>query len=616
MKEFLLLAVGAFCPLAFAEFATPESVFADPPVSARVGVWWHWMGAQVTKEGIVRDLDWMAEMGVNSATVFAMADSTTPWAKRIANIPTDIGHPYSEAWWSCFRFACAEGRKRGIGIGLHNCPGYTSTGGKWIPSRLSMRELVFNVVRPEDISLEPNALYPVYNEDRRVFEKPACPARRTDIVDIATVRGVRVSHIPMGAFVQPCDWGDFGLECDKMNPEAVRLHLDVVFGELHRHLGADLREAGLTHMLLDSYEAGTPSWTPRMAEEFKARRGYDPIPYLPILGGFTNGYEAAVAQTFRRDFERTVKDLYRDVLFREMHRRVRAEGLEFSCEPYTGPFEPSEVSPYVDRLMTEFWYDRTGRLPGFDRRAWRDFVGPDGRPHGILEAEAFTGNPANCPFTETPLELKRTGDSAFLAGVNRFILHSVVHQPWGDDVKPGVTMGRWGTHFGRNQVWGESGVRWFRYVARCQALLQWGVPSEAKVDVACDQIARTGDGMNLHFLVNRTDAVVSLTVSGRWFDPVSGRITKPPQTLVPTQSGFLLAGASAEGAPDPYAPSFFEPPTTWAELLRADARYPDDVEFAPAPLGGGEMMLSYPDWFRKGMGARPTPRKWFATWRY
>ena len=611
----MALPLSIFAASLCAAALTPEDVFECPPQSAHVGVWWHWMGAQVTKEGIVRDLDWMAEMGINSATVFVMADSTTPWARRIANVPTDIGHPYSEPWWDCFRFACAEGRRRGIGIGIHNCPGYTSTGGKWIPSRLAMRELVFNVEDPEDIPPEPNALYPVFNEDRQVFEKPECPARRTDVVPIATVNGVKVSHIPMGAFVQPCDWDDFGLECDKMNPEAVRLHLDVVFAELHRHLGPDLRAAGLTHMLLDSYEAGTPTWTPNMPEEFRSRRGYDPVPYLPILGGFTNGYDMAEAEKFKADFSRTVKDLYRDVLFREMHSRIHAEGLDFSCEPYGGPFESSEVSQYVDRLMTEFWYDRAGRLRNFRKWDWMAFSAPDGSPRRIIEAEAFTGRPQECPFTETPLELKRTGDSAFLAGVNRFILHSVVHQPWGDDVRPGVTMGRWGAHFGRNQVWGESGVRWFRYVTRCQALLQWGNPSDRRVDVPFDQISREQNGTVLYFLVNRTDSELPITVDGRWFDPVSGLVSRPPETLKPTQSGFLQLGAASAGEPVPYSQSLFVPDVTWAELLREDSSCRDDVEFVPAPMGG-EMLLSYPDWFRNGLKARPTPRKWFATWRY
>ena len=151
---------------------------------------------------------------------------------------------------------------------------------------------------------------------------------------------------------------------------------------------------------------------------------------------------------FRRDFDRTVRDLYRDVLFAEMGRRVRAEGLELACEPYGGPFATAEAAPHVDRLMTEFWFapDRPAKV---DCRAWARLPSPKGGRHNVIEAEAFTGAPEATAFTETPLQLKRCGDGAYLGGVNRLVLHSVVHQPWGDDVRPGVTMGRWGVRIER-----------------------------------------------------------------------------------------------------------------------------------------------------------------------
>ena len=587
--------------------ATPEEAFSNPPKTAHVGVWWHWMGRQVSKAGIVKDLDWMVSNGVNSATVFGMADATTPWAKRIADVPTDIGKPYSDAWWDCFRFACAEGKRRGIEIGIHNCPGYTSTGGKWIEPRLAMRELVFNITNAAaQISCKANAPSPVYDEDKGVYGKPDCKARRTDIVDIAIVRGVKVSHIPMGSYIQPCDWEDFGLECDKMNPEAVKSHFDNVFAQLHRHLGADLKAAGLTHILLDSYEAGTPSWTPNMAAEFKARRGYDPVPFLPILGGFTNLYTAAECKKFTADFDRTRKDLYRDVLFKLMSERVHAEGLELSCEPYSGPFTTTEVTPYIDRVMTEFWYG--DRLHGAELAKWG---------HNVIEAEAFTGQPAQTAFTETPLELKVCGDRMFLSGINRFILHGVAHQPWGDDVKPGVTMGRWGTHFGRNQVWGKSEKTWFDYVTRCQALLQWGRRSSSRLDVPFPQLARTDGERTLYFLVNDSGETKALTLSGKWFDPVSGRITSAPRMLKPTQSGFLMPGVIADGVPDEYAVEAFTPPTTWAQLLEEEAALPQDAEYVPAPTPyGGACLVRYPDWFTRGIKARPSGRKWFSTWQH
>ena len=64
-----------------------------------------------------------------------------------------------------------------------------------------------------------------------------------------------------------------------------------------------------------------------MREEFKARRGYDPVEYLPILGGFTNHYTKAECDKFRADFRRTIQDLYRDVLFKIMYEKLTVHWL-------------------------------------------------------------------------------------------------------------------------------------------------------------------------------------------------------------------------------------------------------------------------------------------------
>ena len=708
----LHLAMVALAALA-ANAVTPEEVFRNPPREAHVGVWWHWMGSQVTEEGIRKDLDWFQRMGVFSATVFGMADTCTPWARRIGNVPTNGLRPFDERWWKLFAYACREGKKRGIDIGLHNCPGYTSTGGPWIPSRLAMRELVFDVTNAAvQISTKPNAIFPVYNEDTRRYELPPCPARQTDVAEIGVARGgVRVAHIPMGAFVQPADWDTFGLECDKMNPEAVDCHLDHVIGELKRHLGGNLPAAGLRHILLDSYEAGTPTWTPKMREEFKARRGYDCLEFLPILAGRTNLYTVAEVTKFRADFDRTVKDLYRDVLFKRMYERLHAEGVAFSNEPYEGPFEPSEVSPYIDRLMTEFWYRPAGGgLVHPEHSRFNRLVGPDSKRHNIVEAEAFTGAPENCAWTEMPANLKPSADSAFVAGVNRLIFHTSTLQPWGDDVKPGVTTGRWGTHFGRNQTWAECGKPFFDYLARCQALLQWGEPCDAKLELpcACDQIARTDGKRTLVFVkMKRGIPISSRPVPClKWYDPVSGRISASYEFLLTegsagfyeietsTVGSFWLCGKTmrlADFTPslgdrsqsaDPAARYFsgtltyrtrFDLPGTaakaelrfsamadqivvvrlngrfagaawcepyvvelpvealkergneleidvtnsWRNRLIGDEQEPADCVFENAPYGSGQFLVAYPDWFKDGIGARPSKgRKCFTTWNY
>ena len=33
----------------------------NPPQSARNRVWWHWMNGNITKEGILKDLQWMKD---------------------------------------------------------------------------------------------------------------------------------------------------------------------------------------------------------------------------------------------------------------------------------------------------------------------------------------------------------------------------------------------------------------------------------------------------------------------------------------------------------------------------------------------------------------------------
>lgn len=494
-----------------------EQCFLSPSDDAKPGVWWHWMGCNVSAKGITRDMEEFKSAGISSATIFGMADSCTPWAAHIDNSPTDGLIAFTEPWWKLVRHAAAEGKRLGIDVGLHNCPGYTSTGGPWITPELAMQQIFHSATvmeggKPFDgllprPSIDPRGdmLFPMVNKQTGVCEKPLIPARTNYWKEIAVLavpaEGViakdkimdltkqmapdgrlrwtvppgkwvvyRFGHTAMGALTQPNQWEIMGLECDKMSEKAVRVHLDHVLGELKKHLGS-LVGTGLKHVLLDSYEAGTPSWTPLMPAEFAQRRGYDLLHFLPSFANRIVENEGTT-QKFRADFSRTISDLYRDKLFVTMGKMLEQENLRFTCEPYGGPFHTGEVSPYVHRVMTEFWSgDAFGHAPmdGI-------FNACKGQRHNILEAEAFTGAPGNSPWTETPSWLKPVGDGAFCAGINRLVLHTNPHQPWDERYKPGMTMGQWGTHFGRTQTWWEPGKAWVAYLARCQAVLQWGRP--------------------------------------------------------------------------------------------------------------------------------------------
>jgi hypothetical protein len=75
------------------------------------------------------------------------------------------------------------------------------------------------------------------------------------------------------------------------------------------------------------------------------------------------------------------------------------------------------------------------------------------------------------------------------------VLHQWVLQPFGDQFKPGMTMGQWGTHFGRNQTWYEPGKAFYAFLGRCQTLLQRGegVSDFLAVNVGLDR----GDAVDI-----------------------------------------------------------------------------------------------------------------------
>ena len=603
-----------------------QTIFQSPPEQAKPGVLWMWMGSNISAAGITKDLEALKAAGFNRATMFSLADTTTPWAGEIKNSPTPDIIAFTEPWWKLVRHAAEEAQRLGIEFGMHNCPGYTASGGPWIPPELSMQQLCHStkeVAGPAHVTLDlprptidPRAVmpYPMYSPLTGLVEKPEVPARKTYYQDVAIVAlpttGTvapadvinltgkttwdapagqwtiyRFGHTTQGSLTQPSQWKATGLECDKMNPGAVRFHMDHVISEIKEHLG-DLVGKSFTHVHFDSYEAGIPGWTPAMAGEFATRRGYDLLPFLPTFAKRTIGSDAQTKK-FQTDFRATIEDLYRDVYFTTVQQMLRDAGLVFLCEPYGGPWRQDEIMPRVDRVMTEFWTSK-GTYKPYQVDPTIAALRKSGQ--NLVEAEAFTGSPADSKWAETPAWLKPIGDAAYAAGINRFILHRFVHQPFDDRHQPGLTMGQWGTHFDRTQTWWANssapanGI--VRYWQRCQALLQWGsigeadftatvltpppvpavtspaatVPSPATAPSSPIRAIRrtsTSEPADLYFIAN-TDrapvtAICSFNISGRQpelFDPVTGEIRDLPEF---TQS------ASQTTITVPFAPaqSFF-----------------------------------------------------------
>ena len=119
-----------------------ERAFKEPPDSAKVRVWWHWMSGNVTKEGITLDLAWMKRVGLGGVQHVEADLGTAQYVdKPLALLSTD--------WKEAFRYAAAECNRLGLDMTTNFSPGWSETGGPWVKPEGAMKKAVWSETRVE-----------------------------------------------------------------------------------------------------------------------------------------------------------------------------------------------------------------------------------------------------------------------------------------------------------------------------------------------------------------------------------------------------------------------------------------------------------------------------------
>jgi len=124
----------------FAQYATIKSYLADDrqlPEAAKPWVFWYWMHASFSKEGITADLEAMKEAGIAGAYIAPIKDKTSP------PLFTPVIRTLTPEWWSIFKFSLEEADRLGIKIALLPNDGFATAGGPWITPELSMQKVVY-----------------------------------------------------------------------------------------------------------------------------------------------------------------------------------------------------------------------------------------------------------------------------------------------------------------------------------------------------------------------------------------------------------------------------------------------------------------------------------------
>jgi hypothetical protein len=509
--------------------------FASPPASARVWVFWDWLTGNVSRRQITADLEAMHRQGISGAMIFQVSVDPVAGGPRVP----DGSRFMTDEWRGLFVHAVREAARLGIQVGLMASSGW-NCGGPWIPAEHAGRRLVWSETKIMGPRRFADALPPPFPKveggrhipfrqdtatDIAVLAIPAdagcapihewqlkagyreVEGTTPDLLGWATKADAQDKGIPVSSVVDLTDrlddegrleWdapeGDWvvlriahavggrerqftgpgagGFMLDHLSAAAMDLHFEATIAKLAADCG-ELVGKAFTFVECDSCDLGTVNWTPQFAEEFARRRGYAIVRYLPALTGRVVGTRE-ITERFLYDFRKTIADCIADNHYGRFRELCRGRGLSFVSEAGGPPpvmVDALQCYHRTDVPMGEFWTENhTMHVRGAASAAHTCGC-------RVVAAEAFTSWQH---WTQGPPEMKPFADRAFCEGMNRCVIHGFACSPPEAGVPGNVFYA--GTHFGPNVTWWNQARGLCDYLARCQFMLQQGLPV---ADVCC-----------------------------------------------------------------------------------------------------------------------------------
>ena len=236
----------------------------------------------------------------------------------------------------------------------------------------------------------------------------------------------------------------------------------------------------------DSIElaCATIPWTNRFAEEFRNMRGYDILPYLPVLQSLKGSpWKFLTDQGGERllvdDYYTTLNDLYLRDHVKRLTDWAHSFGYKYRAQSYGGDVNTSAASCVLDVAegeslgfgeMREYFRNISGGVHMTGRKFVSDEVLADLMAGYCLDWKSAVG----------------TLNSNWAAGVNRMVIHGVSYE-----TEVSGKYSQWpGWHAFMNAFadpWGDRQPCWTqvnklaKFIARTQAVLQNGKP---RIDLA------------------------------------------------------------------------------------------------------------------------------------
>ncbi|PYQ00608.1 MAG: glycoside hydrolase [Acidobacteria bacterium] len=406
--------------------AEVQRLFAKPPGDTRILMRWWWFGPSVTTLEIEAEMRRMKEGGIGGfelAVVYPMALDDP--ARGIRN------ESYlSPGFLEKVAFASRKARELGLRMDVTIGSGW-SYGGPYITPDLAAARLrsdrreitpdVASIARPAPF--EGDRLIAAFVGRGSLAEVDPATFRELDVsgtgpIAIPPGEGPRLLLLyfsgQTGQVVKRAAIGAEGYVLDHYQRAAIEKHLREAGDKLLAAAGP----GGIHAVFCDSLEVYGADWTADMLDEFRRRRGYELRGALPLLE-----YDVGDrSEALRRDFGRTLSELYEERFLVPMHEWATRNGVLFRIQNYGEPPATLASSRHADLIDGEGWNFRTLTSSRWASSASHLF----GKPVTTSETWTWLHSPA---FRATPLDVKAEADQHFLSGINQLIGHGWPYSP-------------------------------------------------------------------------------------------------------------------------------------------------------------------------------------------
>ncbi len=119
-------------------FEQVKSIFKLAPDTIITGTYWYWISGNISKDGVIKDLEAMKKVGINRAYIGnVFLDDVVEGKVKM----------FSDEWWDILHAALKKAGELNITIGIFNAPGWSQSGGPWVKPSQAMRYLASSTVQ-------------------------------------------------------------------------------------------------------------------------------------------------------------------------------------------------------------------------------------------------------------------------------------------------------------------------------------------------------------------------------------------------------------------------------------------------------------------------------------